>query len=219
MPRKKLEINATQEQINNLKNALKAGAPLHIALQYAGISATTYYYWVAMYSIVLDAKNQDELEELKADKFGVSIDEIKDIAIANAPKNRNQMNAYIEPSAESMLQYRNQKQFRDFAIECFKIVNECNTSRAEAAIGHLAKISKSVTDKHVNASGSMWFLERSFSEYFAKASEKAKDEEVSKVPVEKVTVEFIDGSSKESKDRIRDMEQLILNEQKSAGES
>lgn len=219
MPRKKLEITASEKQIEDLRKALTAGSPLHIALQYAGISPTTYYYWVAMYSIVLDAQSQKELMDLKADKFGVSIDTIKDVATSNSPKNKSEMSAYIEPSAESMLQYKNDAQFRVFAYKCYEIVDQCNKARAGAAITQLALISKSVTDKRVNASGAMWFLERSFSEFFAKPSDKAKEEEINKVPVEKVQVEFIDSNTKEYKDRIKNMEELILNEQKAMGDS
>lgn len=220
MPRKKLEITATPEELEKLKKALKAGSPLHIALQYANISSTTYYYWVAMYSVVVEIKSQDELEDLKADDFGVSIDMIKEMAANNAAKKKSSMGAFIEPSALSLMQYRNNLQFRRFADQCYQIVNECNESRAEAALGHLASITKSVTDKRVNASGSMWFLERTLSDFFGKPSEKAKEEEANeKVPVEKVQVEFVSADKSDMKERIKNMEQLIINEQKGVSES
>ena len=219
MPRKKLTISATDEEIEKLKKALKAGAPLNIALQFANIPPTTYYYWVAMYSIVLEAKAQDELESLKASEFGVSIDMIKEMASENAAKKKSSMGAFIEPSAESMLKYRNELQFQRFADQCYTIINECNECRAEAALGHLASITKSVTDKRVNASGSMWFLERTLSDFFAKPSDKVKEEEINKVQVEKVQVEFIDPETKDAKDRIKNMEELILHEQKGIGDS
>lgn len=197
-----------------LKKALRVGSPLPIALESCGISKTTYFYWVAMYSIVVEAKSQDELEELRANECGISIDEIKNLAAQNSPVKKSAMGAFVEPSAESLLQYRNNRQFRNFANECYEIIKECNEARAEAALGHIGSIVKSVTDKRVNASGSMWFLERTFADYFSKPSEKAKEEEINKVPVEKVQVEFVDANTKENKERIKNMEELILSEQK-----
>lgn len=219
MPRKKLEIHAKDEQIETLIKALKAGSPLHIALEYCGISATTYYYWVAMYSIVTEIKSQDELEELKATKFGVSIDEIKTLATQDAPKRKTAMAAFIEPSAESLLKYRNEAQFRSFANKCYSIIRRCNEARAGAALGHLNSITKSVNDKRVNASGSMWFLERTFAEFFSKPNEKNKDEESKTNPVDGIKIEFIDPQTSEVKDRIRKMEDKIIQEQKGIGDS
>lgn len=219
MPRKKLKLTVSQESIDKLEKALEAGSPLHIALQFAGISSTTYYYWVAMYSIALSCKAQDELKDLKADKFGVSIETIKDIAAEESAKKQSSLGAFIEPSAESLMQYRNQKEFRDFADQCYEIIKECNEVRAKAALGHLAMITKSVSDKRVNASGSMWFLERTYSDFFAKPSDKVKEEDEKKAPVDKVVIEFVDANKKADKDRIQHMEELILREQKGLGES
>ena len=219
MPRKKLEITATSEEINKLQQALGGGAPLLIALQYSGISQATYFYWVAMYSVVKEAKSQDELEQFDAGEFGVSIDNIKDIAASASPTKKTAMGAFIEPSAESLLQYRNNTKFRKFADKCYEIIKTCNEKRAEAALGHLGTIIKSAKDKRINASGSMWFLERTLSDFFSKPSEKAKEEEISKVPVEKVQVEFIDPTTPENKERIKNMEELIISEQKGIGDS
>lgn len=219
MAKKKLTITASEKSIELLIKSLKAGAPLHIGLQYANIQATTYYYWVAMYSIALEAKSQDELEKLNAGKYGVSIDQIKELANESAAKKKSEMGAFIEPSAESMLQYRNQTQFKKFADQCYEIVNRCNEARAGAALTHLTSIAKSVNDKRVNASGAMWFLERTLSDYFAKPSDKVKEEEINKMSVEKVQVEFVDPGKPEDKERIKNMEQLILNEQKGIGDS
>lgn len=214
MAKKKLEITASEEEIEKLKKTLTSGAPLQIALQFAGISQATYFYWVAMYSIVEEAKSQDELELLRANQYGVSIDNIKDIAASACPTKKTSMGAFIEPSAESLLKYRNNKTFRAFANKCYEIVKDCNEARAQAALGHISTIIKSTKDKRVNASGSMWFLERTLSDFFSKPSEKVKEDELNKAPIEKVTVEFVDPNTKENKDRIKEMEELILNEQK-----
>ena len=214
MARKKLQLTTPEEDILKLKKALRVGSPLPIALESAGISKTTYFYWVAMYSVVVEIKSQDELEEMRAAACGISIDEIKNLAAANSPAKKSALGAFVEPSAESLIKYRNDRQFRCFADQCYQIIKECNEARAEAALGHIGSIVKSVTDKRVNASGSMWFLERTFSDYFSKPSEKVKEAEVDKVQIEKVQVEFVDGDTKDNKDRIKAMEEQILSEQK-----
>ena len=65
MAKRKLEIKATQEQIDTLQDTLRAGAPLQLALQRAGISVATYYYWAAIASVVVTVKSQEEIEELE----------------------------------------------------------------------------------------------------------------------------------------------------------
>lgn len=216
MAKRTFKITTPEEDIAKLKKALRVGSPLAIALESAGISKTTYFYWVAMYSVAEEIKSQDELEEMKANECGISIDEIKSLAAANSPAKKSAMGAFVEPSAEALMKYRNNRQFRAFADQCYQIIKECNEARAEAALGHIGSIVKSVNDKRVNASGSMWFLERTFSDFFSKPSEKAKEVEADKVPVEKVQVEFIDSNTKENRDRIKDMEAQILSEQKGA---
>lgn len=213
MAKKKLQLKTSEKDIKKMIEALRVGSPLPIALESVGISKTTYFYWVAMYSIVEEIKSQDELEEMQANACGVSIDEIKTLAATNSPTKKTALGAFVEPSAESLLQYRNNRQFRCFADQCYQIIKECNEARAEAALNHIGSIVKSVTDKRVNASGSMWFLERTFSDFFSKPSEKVKETEPEKVQIEKVQVEFIDGDTKENKDRIKEMEHQILAEQ------
>lgn len=214
MAKKKLEITATSEEIQNLQEALEKGVPLLIALEFSRISQATYFYWVAMYSIVKEAKMQDELSNFKANDFGVSVDNIKTVAAESSPTKKTSMSAFIEPSAESMLQYRNNRKFHKFADQCYEIIKECNQRRAKAAVEHIETINKSTVDKRINASGSMWFLERQYSELYSKPSEKAKEEEPQKPSVEPIQVEFIDPGTKENKDRIRDMEEKILSESK-----
>ncbi len=214
MAKKKLEITATSEEIQKLQEALEEGAPLLIALEYSGISQATYYYWIAMYSIVKEAKMQDELSGFQANDYGVSVDNIKTVAADSSPSKKTSMSAFIEPSAESMLQYRNNRKFRKFADQCYEIIKECNMKRAKAAIEHLETIKSSTSDKRIKASGSMWFLERQYSDFFSKPSEKVKEDETQKPSVEPIQVEFIDPGTKENKDRIREMEEKILSESK-----
>ena len=129
------------------------------------------------------------------------------------------MGGFIEPSMDSILRYKNSKRFKEYADQVYEIINECNQIRAEVTLSHLATITKSTQDKRINASGSMWWLERTQPDFFAKPTDKVKEEENAPTPVERVQVEFIDSSTKENKDRIRHMEELVLSEQKSAGES
>ena len=217
---KKLSLRASEEQIENLYKSLKVGTPITIALQFAGISASTYYYWVAIYSVVLYCKEQDELEELEAvAQSGVSLQTCRDLAAINAPDKKTSMGTYIEPTAESILQYRNSRKFRKFADQVYNIIAKCNQIRSEVIMTHLQRISKSTTDRHINASGSMWFLERTNNEYFGRPVDKAKADEETPNAVPSVKVEFVDPNTPDSKSRLQEMEEQILNEMKGTSDA
>lgn len=222
MARKKLEIKATEEQLAKLYDSLKAGAPLQIALQRASISVATYYYWVAISSIVVDVKNQEEIEELETlAQSGVSIQEIKDRAAYETRGKKSGVGTYIEPKAESILQYRNSRKFRKFADQCYEIIQKCDTYRSDFATMQLLRIAQSTSKKNgINPSGAMWWLERNMPDFFAKPSDKAKDQETNEVaPIPPIQVEFIDPSTVENMDRLTEMEQKILLEIDGGGKS
>ena len=218
MANKKNFINATPEQIEQLQNALRGGSPLLLALQYAGISRTTFYYWVAMASIVETVKSQDELEKVeKYMQSGVSLQTVRDLSETAASTKRTSVGAFVEPSAESILQYKNSRKFRKFADQCYEIISECNRIRSGVALTHLLTIKKS-TDKgqRINASGSMWFLERQFSDFFSKPNEKAAEDNKDLV-VEPIKVEYVEPNSQETRDRVEEMERDIMESYKAGG--
>lgn len=200
-------FKATDEQIENLYKALKGGAPLLLALQYARISRATYYYWVAIASIVEQVKSQEELEDVEAVvQSGVSLQQIRDISESEANGKRTGIGTFIEPSAESVLQYKNNRKFKKFADHCYQVVSECNAIRSGLALIHLSNIRNSTDkSKRINASGSMWFLERTLSDFFAKPSEKVVDEG-SKTYIEPVKVEYVNPDTNDTRDRVREME-------------
>ena len=84
---------------------------------------------------------------------------------------------------------------------------------------HLANISKSTTDRHINASGSMWYLERTMGDYFGRAADKAKIEEDKPSVVESIDVHFVDPKTPESLDRLTEMEQQVIKELKGSGDA
>lgn len=218
MANKKNFINATPEQIEQLENALRGGSPLLLALQYAGISRTTFYYWVAMASIVETVKSQEELEKVeKYMQSGVSLQTVRDLSETAASTKRTSVGAFVEPSAESILQYKNSRKFRKFADQCYEIISECNRIRSGVALTHLLTIKKS-TDKgqRINASGSMWFLERQFSDFFSKPNEKAAEDNKDLV-VEPIKVEYVEPNSQETRDRVEEMERDIMESYKAGG--
>lgn len=222
MPRKKLEVNATPEQLDRLYKALGIGTPISIACQMVGISLTTYYYWVAIYSVVVYCKEQDELEEIeKLSKAGVSIQEIKELSAASTIGHRKSaIGTYIEPKQESILQYRNSLTFRRFADQVYEIINRCNQLRSEVVVKHLNIITRSTDPKNrLKASGSMWFLERTQADYFGRASDKVVEEETAPGIVPSIQVEFIDPTEKTTEQRLKDMEDLVLKEIKGSGEA
>ena len=222
MGKKKLEINITDAQKQTLYESLGSGAPLPLALQRASISLATYYYWLAIASIVLTVRTQEEIEELeKVAKSGVSISNVRGLAQLESTDKKSSVGVYIEPNAESILRYKNSRKFRAFADECFDIVNECNRLRSNFAVLQLNKIARSTDKKqNINPSGAMWFLERNHPEFFAKPSDKVKEGETadtSGVPV--IEVEFINPDTTDTRQRLLDMEDTILNEQKGGGKA
>ena len=222
MAKKKLEIKATIEQLNSMYDSLRAGAPLQIALQRANISVATYYYWVAISSIVVAVKTQEEIEEIEElAKSGVSIQEIRELAAAANKGRKSGVGTYIEPSAESILKYKNSKKFQKFADQCHEIIKKCDAIRSEFATLQLLRIASSTQKKNgINPSGAMWWLERNLPDFFAKPSDKVKEQENQDLPpVPAVTVEFVDPETNESSDRLHDMEQKILNDLKGGNEA
>jgi len=213
MAKRKLEIKASEEQLQTLYNSLRAGAPLQLALQRAGISVATYYYWAAISSIVVAVKSQEEIEEMEElANSGVSIQIVRDMAQAATSRGKKSVGTYIEPSQESILQYKNNKKFRAFADQCREIISECDRIRADFATMQLIKIAKSTDKKNgVNPSGAMWWLERNMPDDFAKPSDKVKDQDVDPtIGVPSIEVEFIDPETSSTQQRLRDMEEEIL---------
>ena len=222
MPRKKLTLNVSEERLDNLYKALSVGTPLTIACQMVGISMATYYYWVAIYSVVVYCREQDELEEIeKYSKMGISIQEIKDLsAAATQGHKKSAIGTYIEPKQESILAYKNSIAFRRFADQVYEIINKCNKIRSEVVVKHLNIISKSTDKKNrLVASGSMWFLERTQADYFGRPSDKVIEDNSTPGLVPSVQIEFVDPKEKSSEERLQDMENLVLKELKGSGEA
>ncbi len=219
MAKNKSRIKASEEQLEKLYQALKAGTPIMLSLQYARISRSTFYYWVAMASVVQRVQEQEELEAMEMlTQSGVSLQDVRDIAESVAANKKTSVGAFIEPSEETVLQYKNNRKFRKFADCCFDIINECNAIRSGVAVNHLATIVKSTDkSKRINASGSMWFLERNYSEFFSKPNEKAAENVEGEKLVEKIKVEFVDPNTQETKDRVKDMEEDLLASYKEGG--
>lgn len=213
MAKRKLEIKANDEQLEVLYGSLKAGAPLQLALQRAKISMATFYYWVAISSIVVTVESQAEIEEIEElAKSRVSIQNVRDLAQAAVKGKKTGVGAYIEPSQESVLQYKNNKKFRKFADRCHEIISECDKARGDFATLQLLQIAKSTDKKkNINPSGAMWWLERNMPDFFAKPSDKAKDQDVDPtVGVPSIEVEFIDPETSATQQRLLDMEEQIL---------
>lgn len=222
MPRKKLELNTTQEQLETLYQAFEVGSPLTIACQLSGISVATYYYWVAIYSVVVYCKEQEELEEIeKLSNTGISIQEIKELsAAATSGYRKSAIGTYIEPKAETILQYKNSLSFRRFANQVYDIIDRCNKIRSEVVVNHLETIRKStIRGSGIKASGSMWFLERTQTDYFGKAADKVIEDNTAPGDIPSITVEFVDPGDKSTNNRLKDMEDLVLKELKGSGEA
>ena len=222
MARRKLEIKATQEQIDTLHSKLSAGAPLELALQSASISMATYCYWVAIASIVTTVKDQEEIEEMEElAQSGVSISGVRDMAASMTKGKRTGVGAFVEPKEESVLLYKNSRRFKKFADQIYEIVRKCNQVRSDYATKQLEAIKVSTLKKNgINPSGAMWWLERNMPDFFAKPTDKASDEQSTDLgAIPPIEVEFINPDTPAQRDRLREMEEKILSEIKIGGKA
>lgn len=222
MARRKLEIKATQEQIDTLHSKLSAGAPLELALQSANISMATYCYWVAIASIVITVKDQEEIEELESiTESGVSVSSVRDLAASLTKSKRTGVGAFVEPKQESILLYKNSRKFRKFADQVYDIITKCNQKRSEYATLMIEAVKLSTKKKNgLNPSGAMWWLERNMPDFFAKPTDKANDEQsmaIENIPA--IEVEFINPDTQAQRDRLHELEEKILNESKIGGKA
>ena len=222
MAKRKLEIKATQEQIDTLHSKLSAGAPLELALQSASISMATYCYWVAIASIVITVKDQEEIEELESiAQSGVSVSGVRDMAASLTKGKRTGVGSYVEPKQESILLYKNSRKFRKFADQIYEIVRRCNQVRSDYATKQLEAIKISTLKKNgINPSGAMWWLERNMPDFFAKPTDKASEEQVndtSSIPA--IEVEFVNPDTPAQRDRLHELESKILSESKIGGKA
>ena len=225
MSRPKLyNINLTDEQISNFKNALHTGAPLMVALSYACISPTYYTYLLQVASI--SAYNQ-ELKKIKEEdmmiKSGINMSEVQNDTI-QLGGNYSKISAFHqlrEPTPESQLRYKNNVSFRMFCDKVYDLMNEWDKIRAEITLFHLDELRKHSGKRGVNTNGSQWFLERTMPDYFGRVEKNKIEGNVSssmsisgsgdgkenEIPA--IKVEFVDPKTKENNDRIKNMEDLI----------
>ena len=205
-------FKATDEKLNDLYEALRSGAPLPAALKYAGISRATYNFWLAAACVVEQSKTQTELEDIEEILHsGISIQQVRDISETSTTKNSSTIGGYIEPSAESVLAYKNNRKFKKFADKCYEVIKECDKIRSKLVLVHLTNIKESVNkSKGLNASGSMWYLERTMPDYFGRPVDKLADQSNDKVVVEPVRVEYVDPDNEDTKKRVAEMEQDLL---------
>lgn len=216
----KYEIAENENQIESLIKALKTGAPLDVALQYANISKQRYYYWVALASI---AKYDQEEKFIKMQTVnvnsGISFAAIKESIQEDNKKNehyKSTIGAFVEPSKESMLKYHTSKAFKEFVDKVADIITRCDQARSDIVLLHLQAVREgAIADaqgrrKLVNTAGSQWFLERTLPNVFGRPSDMAITE--SNKEVEAIQVKFVDPDKKESRDRVKEMEELVKRE-------
>lgn len=218
-------INLSDDQKQKFRNALKAGSPLTVALAYARIPAVQYYYYVEVANI---SRYFKEMEFVKLDdetiKAGVSFADIRDESqeLNTFQTNRNGgISTFKEPSEKAKQRYKNNRTFKAFADEVYAFINECDTLRSEAILYHLTEIMKSAGKRGVNTQSSQWFLERAVPEHFGKSERVTQRIEGSmhqtftaegdsdKPTLPPIKVEFINPQSKESLDRLKDMEDKV----------
>lgn len=209
---KKYEINATESQLDNLYKALHTGSPLDIALTYSRINKTTYYFWLANACVARYCKEEDFLRMQQDD--GNSLMAIREkLEEDNAEKTTSMgVGAFIDPTQEQILRYRNNKSYKKYCDQCAAIIDKCETMRSEIIMFHLSCVRDSAKQRGMNSMSSQWFLERACPNQFGRRD--IGESSSSKEEARAFTVKFVDPNNKESQDRVKAMEALILNETK-----
>lgn len=214
----KYEISESElKQSETLIKSLKLGVPLDIALQYANISKQKYYYWVALASIARYDREQTFIKQQTVNvESGISFAAIKE-SIQEDHKNvktyKSTIGAFVEPSQESMLKYHVSKSFHNYVDRIEEIITKCDQARSEIVMVHLQAIREAaIADgagrrKLVNTSGSQWFLERTLPNIFGRPCDNVTNE--SNKEVEAIEVKFISPDTKDQKDRLKEMQEVI----------
>lgn len=212
----KYVINASDDQIANLKKALHVGSPLDVALKYSRISKATFYYWVAIANVVKAAREQEfiRLQEEEVNS-GVSMSDVQ-MCVDNENKANSgakyTIDAFIQPTKESLMKYRNNKRFKEYADKVYDIINECDSLRSEIVLYHLTAIRDAARQRGGNAVSSQWFLERTMPEFFGRQDTINQNIETKGTAPAPVVVKFVNPKDAESKDRVKMMEQTIMDE-------
>ena len=210
---KKYEINATPQQLDNLYKAIHCGSPLDIALSYAGISKTTYYFWLATACIAKYCKEEDFLRsQIDSGDMFAAIREKVD-ADNDEEKCKLGVGGFVQPSPEQVQRYRNNQRFKKYADEVCAILDKCEQMRNEIVIFHLSCIRDAAKQRGMNSISSQWFLERTCPNQFGR-KDLGQEGSSGKEEAKAFQVKFVDPNSAESKDRVKAMEALILNESK-----
>lgn len=220
MPRQKTyQISLTQDQIDEFQKALHSGSPLSVALSYAKIPPAKYFYYVELANISAYFKEMELVKEEEAMiHSGVELSQVRSSAETFASK--ASLHELRTPTAESILRYKNNKTFKKFCDDVYDLLSECDKLRAEIALYHLGQIRKASESKRINANASQWFLERTMPDFFGR-TDKTKFEgslnsnhtiigqdDTNVLPP--IKVEFVDPNTRESQDRVRAMENKVL---------
>lgn len=204
MKNKFYRVNITNEQWENLWKALHVGSPIQIALSFAGVKTSTYYYMVKLYSTVEYCNAMEQLNDQEDTEDAMAMnqhDSHSNIAVA----------AYKEPAAEMIEQYMTNPEFKEYANEIHDKMEKCNKMRSEIVIFHLQQIRDGSVQRGKNTNPSQWFLERTMPEFFGR-SEKDDPATQTTAPVTSIKVEYVNPNEKESENRVRAMEEQLLQE-------
>lgn len=211
MAEKKYKLPITTDQIERLKQSIALGSPITIALAFAGVSFAQWNYMVEIASIVEYVRELKVIEENdEIVKSGVDFGELKQ-ELENQMNigRKSTINSFRMPNADSVLRYKNVKRFKDFADEIYNIVKEIDRLRAEIVMYHLDAVKKASHQRGMMANTSQWFLERTLPEHFGKDRNLTTTDEKA---IPQVKVQFIDPNTKENKDRIKEMEELVYSQ-------
>lgn len=223
MPRSKVfKLNLTDNQIDSFKRALKNGSPLMVALAYAKISSTTYFYYVELANIAAYFKEKEAIHlEEQMFQSGIDLESVKNESAdfnSDYTSIAGSLRPYREPTATSLVRYKTNKTFKALCDEVYDLLEECDSLRAEIALYHLQEIHNNTCKRGVNTQGSQWFLERTMPDYFGKVDKTRVEASVKNHTLigqddsnalPPIKVEFIDPNTREAKNRVKDMEDMV----------
>lgn len=213
----KYSINATDEQLEKLYKSLHVGSPLDTALIYSGIAKSTYYFWVATASVVKYVREEEFIRIQNSDvESGISFAAIKEKVMEENKTRESSLGigGFVEPKPETILKYKTDKNYKQYADKICDIIEKCDMMRSEIVMYHLGCIRDSAKQRGMNAMSSQWFLERACPNDFSRMN---PNETKNKDVVEPVSVKFVDPAKQDARERVKNMEAIILSETKVDG--
>lgn len=169
----------------SLKKAFQVGASTQEACAFAGVPLATYEDWEYTHKCISD---------IKACMYSYKLDNYTDITESMI----EEYNLNIELISKLIKN-------PTYGLDVYKLIDTNNKVKAELSIYHLTNIYSPKRKKDIDWKASAWFLERTNPDRYGKNPTTDDDE----IVVDKITVEFVDPSKDETRQRLEKLEQEV----------